>query len=95
MMIERDRRKRVTPPLVERGVYWAMATKKGKPMVFAVDSHGDEVRRLVLQDDSWARAEAAIEHLWNHLDVVDPVSQLRLVRPAVVPDPAAKGASQE
>lgn len=55
-----------------RGVYWHSATKDGRAQAYAVDSSGDEVNRIVLDDDSWARGEAAVEFLWRHLDVVDP-----------------------
>jgi hypothetical protein len=82
--------KYVSVPKPERGVYWAMATKKGRPMVFAVDSAGDEVLRLILKDDTWARAEAAIEQLWRHLDMVDPRPQLCVARPVNLPSTAPR-----
>lgn len=66
-----------------RGVYWAAALKDGKPQLFAVDSRGNEIDRMTLDDDSWARAEAAIELFWRALDVLDPVEAkptLALVR---------------
>lgn len=76
--------------LAQRGVYWARYTKNGRPILYAVDSKGDVVRRLVIQDDSTRRAEAAIEHLWNYLDVVDPKPQLHLVSPRPRPNPAIR-----
>lgn len=77
--------KRVCVPRPERGVYWAMATKRGQPMLFAVDSVGDEVKRVVLQDDSWARGEAAVEFLWRYLEMVDPRPQISLVKESSLP----------
>jgi hypothetical protein len=62
-----------------RGVYWARHRKNGRLIAYAIDSDGNEVRRLVLQDESQWRCDAAVEHLWNHLDVVDPVG----VRPVL------------
>lgn len=62
---------------MERGVYWSLATKNGHHQAFAVDSHGDEVERIVLDDNTWRRAEAAVEWLWALLDSVDPVSESR------------------
>lgn len=81
---------RISAPTYERGVYWAMGTKNGKPQVFALDSRGNEVRRLVLNDDSWAEAEAAIEELWQYLDEIDPVPQIRLVKPVALPPTTRK-----
>lgn len=66
-----------------RGVYWARYTKHGRPIAYAVNSRGDVVRRLVVMHDS--RAQAAVDYLWNYLDLVDPIAQrppLRLVTSA-------------
>ena len=69
--------------LSERGVYWARYTKGGRPIAYAVDSHGDVVRRLVVLRN--AHAEAAVESLWNYLDLVDPKPMLQLVRTRALP----------
>lgn len=75
---------------MERGVYWAVATKGGRPQAFSVDSSGNEVERLILANDSWSHAEQIIEYLWHRLDRIDPVAprpELRLVNPSL---PVAK-----
>lgn len=64
--------------LAPRGVYWARYTKNGKPIVYAVNSSGDVVRRYVVQLPT--RAELAVAALWEYLDVVDPKPQLKLVK---------------
>lgn len=61
-----------------RGVYWARHTKKGCRLAYAIDSNGEEVRRYRVTAPS--REAAAIETLWDLLDVVDPPRHLELVR---------------
>lgn len=67
-----------------RGVYWARHRKNGRLIAYAIDSNGNEVRRLVLRDESQWRCDAAVEHLWDYLDLVDPAgirATLHLVKP--------------
>lgn len=79
--------RRVVAPKLDRGVYWAAARRNGKLELFAVDSTGNEIKRIMLQDDSWRRAEATIEFLWRLLDMKDPVTTVVKVRPLfVVPE---------
>lgn len=77
----------------ERGVYWARYTKNGKPIAYAVNSRGDVVRRLVVQHES--RAQAAVDYLWNYLDLVDPKTQLRLVRALALPSTERRAVVEE
>jgi hypothetical protein len=72
--------------LIPRGVYWARYTKKGRPVCYAVDSHGEIVRRYRVESDT--RLEQAIQSLWEYLDVVDPKPQLRLVGAPPLPPTA-------
>jgi hypothetical protein len=67
------------PEPLARGVYWAPTTKNGKPQCLAVDSHGDEIERLVVEDASWNRCEAAVRHLWNYLNVADPIASAPVI----------------
>lgn len=60
-----------------RGVYWARHTKSGCKLAYAVDSTGNEVKRLRVTMPS--RESAAVETLWDLLDVVDPRPELKLV----------------
>jgi hypothetical protein len=69
-----------------RGVYWARHTKSGCKLAYAIDSSGDEVKRLRVTMPS--RESAAVEVLWDLLDVVDPRPQLKLVQDER-PTPAA------
>jgi hypothetical protein len=75
--------RRVVAPFAERGVYWALGTKGGKPSVFAIDSKGEEIERLELKNDSWEHAEAVIEYLWQMLDMRNPQAEL-VSRPPLV-----------
>lgn len=62
---------------LSRGVYWARHTKSGCKLAYAVDSTGNEVKRLRVTLPS--RESAAVETLWDLLDVVDPKPELKLV----------------
>lgn len=62
----------------ERGVYWAPRQYRGRPLLYAVDSHGDEIKRLVILEG--INEDAAIEWMWCVLDAIDPVVKLELVR---------------
>jgi hypothetical protein len=64
-------------PKPARGVYWARQTKSGCKLAYAVDSNGDEVKRLRVTLPS--RESAAVEILWDLLDVLDPKPRLKLV----------------
>jgi hypothetical protein len=80
-----ETRGRATPERVARGVYWARYTKNGRPICYCVDSRGDVRKRYVVMHDS--RCEAAVEALWAHLDLVDPIRRrpnLRLVTAAPI-----------
>ena len=72
----------------ERGVYWARYRKGGRPICYAVDSRGEIVKRFVVTHDSLA--QAAIDALWDYLDAVDPVPQLRLVKSIDLPNTAQR-----
>lgn len=66
-----------------RGVYWARYTRKGKPILYAVDSKGDLVRSLVVSADATypgINEDIACEWLWGYLERVDPRPQLTLMR---------------
>jgi hypothetical protein len=78
--------RRIASPLADRGVYWARYTKNGRPICYAVDSRGEVVRRYVVMHD--ARAEAAVQALWDYLALVDPTPQLRIVREQQLPPTA-------
>lgn len=67
-----------------RGLYWARHRRHGYPILYAVDSRGEVVRRYVVPPH--VNREMLVAWLWNHLDVVDPPVTLRLVEP--VPEPA-------
>jgi hypothetical protein len=73
--------RRFVLPNIGRGVYWARARQEGKPVAFAVDSNGNEVKRILADDDSWGACEIAVELAWGHLDRIDPLKPaLELVR---------------
>jgi hypothetical protein len=74
---------RVKSELAERGVYWARYMKAGRPIAYAVDSKGNVVRRLVVLRDG--HTQAAIDNLWDYLDLVDPKPQLHLVKMPQLP----------
>jgi hypothetical protein len=67
----------------ERGVYWAPHRKHGYPILYAVDSRGEVVKRYVVP--SHVPQDALVEWLWNYLDVVDPPVKLKLVDPVEEP----------
>lgn len=58
-------------------MYWARYLKEGRPIAYAVDSRGYIVRRYSVP---LSRAESAVAHLWEYLDVVDPRPRLTLVK---------------
>jgi hypothetical protein len=60
-----------------RGVYWARHTKSDCQLAYALDSSGTEVKRLRVTMPS--RESAAVETLWDLLDVIDPKPELKLV----------------
>jgi hypothetical protein len=67
----------------ERGVYWARHRKKGCPVAYAVDSHGERVKQFYVLPTS--NPDDAVAALWRYLDLVDPVPRLELVRATPAP----------
>jgi len=66
-------------PLLDRGVWKAPYLLNGREVLQAIDRHGNCVRRVRLSlgvDEEVARA-----WLEGYLEHVDPLPQLRLVRP--------------
>jgi len=75
--------------LAERGVYWARYTKNGKPIAYAVDSHGEVVKRYVVQHTQFA--QLAVDALWRLLENVDPTREQQAnVRVLRFPPPTAE-----
>lgn len=58
------------PDLLERGVHVAPYTERGRPVVIAVNSSGDQVAAVTIADPE--HADHVVERVWQILDVVDP-----------------------
>jgi hypothetical protein len=64
-----------------RGVYWEAATVDGNPCAIAVDSGGDVIKRMIVEDFTWKKGQATVRFLWNFLNMKDPATTAGNVRP--------------
>ena len=70
-----------------RGVWWAEYLVSGCPVLLAIDSHGDCIRRVRMREDvDEGLARAFLTGLLDHTDPVPPPRPpLRLVKPSSPP----------
>lgn len=70
------------PKLLPRGVWFADYLVTGRPVLHAIDSHGNCIRRVRLSEDaSESIARAWLEGLLEHYDALPSPPHLRLVKP--------------
>jgi hypothetical protein len=61
------------PKLLDRGVWWADYLNRGRPVLLAVDSHGECIRRVRLErDEDEEIAREWLEGLLEHYDPPRP-----------------------
>ena len=71
--------------LLGRGVWWADYLRDGRPVLLAIDSRGECIKRVRLVRDE--DEELAREWLDGLLEHYDPPRRLELVRTAPAPKP--------
>lgn len=71
------------PKLLDRGVWWADYLSRGRPVLLAIDSRGECLRRVRLDRDE--DEEIAREWLDGLIEHYDPPRRLVLVRPTGLP----------